>query len=174
MRRKRARKAHGFLVVTSLMLCVVLLLLGMGFMESQASRYRSVVYAGQGSQARALAWAGLEDARLKMQNDVSFPPQYTGSYDPLSGYSFATQDQSVFSYMENVTLSSNVQGSYSVVINTTYGVDPFDVYEVDSVGILGDPNQPTALYHLQGEVDMSEDPARKFCRYTHVQDFSCP
>jgi Tfp pilus assembly protein PilX len=171
MNRRHPRKTHGFLVVTSLLFCIVLLLLGMGFMESQASRYKSVVYSGQGSQARALAMAGLEDARVKIQNDATFPPQFTGSADPLNGYSFASESQLVFSYMETYTLSSNVKGSYSVVINATYSSDayPYQVYQIDSIGILGNTTEPTAVYHMQAEMDTSNG-----CRHTHVQDDSAP
>ena len=173
MRPRRRSKRHGFLVIMSLMFCIVLLLLGMGFMESQASRYKSVVYATQAAQARGMAMAGLEDARLKVQNDICFPPIFN-SASSISGYTFATADQHVFSYMETYALDNNSagNGSYSVVVNTTYGIDPYLVYEVDSLGILGDPRAPTAVYHLQAEIDMNT--TRNFCRYTHIQDDSAP
>jgi Tfp pilus assembly protein PilX len=160
----KKRRQSGFLVVTALMILIVLVLLGMGFLGSQANRYRSVISAAQAAQARQLAMAGLEDARIKMQNDLDFPPPPAGP------------DQTSFSYCENMTLGpvgQQLQGNYQVIINTAYATDPYWVFEVQSVGSLGDPLAPSAQYVLTGEIDV--DPSRvgvDYCRFTHISDDS--
>ena len=52
-----ARRA--FVLITALMVGVILLLLGMGFVSSQADRYRGSLRSAEAAQARNLAIAGL-------------------------------------------------------------------------------------------------------------------
>ena len=162
--RKRVHRREGFLVVTALMILIILVLLGMGFLGSQANRYRSVVYSAQAAQARQLAVAGLEDARLKFQNDLDFPPPPAGP------------EQTTFSFCESVTMGpagQQIQGNYQVIINTAYASDPYLVYEVQSVGSIGDPNQPLAQYVLTGEININWGSTfGDYCRYTHISDDS--
>ena len=154
---------RGFLLITALLISVVLLLLGKGFLGSQADRYRGVKRAGETTQARALAMAGLEDARLKIQNDLRFPP-------PMAA------GQSTFSYGETLQVGDPPQrldGNYAVVIETAYRNDVnFEVLLITSTGSLGDPNSPTAQYQIKAEMSMKAGPT--FCHYTHLEDQTAP
>jgi hypothetical protein len=153
------------------MVCTMLLLLGMGFMGSQSNRYRSVVQSGQSAQARQVAMAGIEDARFKLQNDASFPPPP------------AVTNQTCFTYNEQLTLAAGTPdaqpGSYQVLLETLYwsyplgptGVD-YHVYQITSIGTIGDPATPLAQYKLQAEVDM--DSSRQYCHFTHFVDEGAP
>jgi hypothetical protein len=153
-----ARRA--FVLITALMVGVILLLLGMGFVGSQADRYRGVQRSAESAQARSLAVAGLEDARLKIQNDVLFPP-------PMAA------GQTTFSYGERLDVGSPpIAGSYSVLIETAYNVDPYYVLSITSIGSLGDPNQPTAQYRITAEMDMRPGP--RYCHYHHWEDETAP
>lgn len=157
---------RGFLLITSLLFVIVLLLLGMGFLGSQADRYKAARRAAQSAQARALALAGLEDARAKLENDLNFPP-------PPSG-----PDQNEFSYSERLDFPDGTPGSYSVLINSTWQDEPYRVLVVTSTGSVGPPDIPLAQYTLRAELDLSEfvrgtsNPNPSFFRYTHIEDKS--
>ena len=174
---------RGFLVITALLIIIILMLVGMGYLGSQASRYRAALRAAESSQARQLALAGLEDARIKMELDENFPPK-------------AAVNQDLFSYSEKLTINSAppVNGTYMVVINSTYATDPAAVVYVTSVGTVGTPEAPISQYHLKAELDFRDataattyetfGPARasgpgainatRFFRYTHIQDEETP
>lgn len=153
-------KRRAFLLLTSLLLGVVLLLLGMGFISSQADRYGGVKRAAETAQARALAIAGLEDARVKIQNDIQFPP-------PMAA------GQTTFSYGEVLDLGDPpILGHYNVVIETAYNQDPTFVLLVTSTGSIGDPNAPDAQYRIRAEMDMN--PAGRYCHFSHWEDDGAP
>lgn len=159
------------LMITALMVAVVLLLIGMGLLGSQVSRYEASRQQLRSSQARQLALAGLEDARIKLELDIQFPPS------PGPG-------QHTFSYSEKLdTGSADFEASYSVVIDLTYATDTAGYIEVVSVGTVGPPIRPLAQYRLRGEIDnvTSGRPPNaysivrdRFFRYTHVQDEEMP
>ena len=159
---------RGFLLITVLLIGIVLLLLGMGFVGSQADRYRGVKHSADTAKARSLAVAGLEDARVKIQNDIRFPP-------PMA------QGQTTFSYGESLDIGAAPQpGNYAVVIETAYNVDPVPplvppiphVLVITSTGSVGDPNNPTAQYQIKAEMDMSAGP--RHCHYSHWEDQTAP
>lgn len=158
-------KRRGFLLITALLSVVVLLLLGFGLVGSQAARFRGVTRAAESAQARALALAGLEDARAKLENDVSFPPAPAGA------------GQNIFSYSERMDLPGTA-GSYTVIIDRTHEGLPFQVLHITAIGSLGRFDIPTAQHTLRAELDLSltvrgtstDNP--RFFRYTHIQDES--
>lgn len=167
-------RRRGFLLITALMLTIILLLVGMGLLGSQASRYEAARQASFSSQARQLALAGLEDARVKMELDINFPPpQGPGQF--------------LFSYSEFLDLPypTPVTGSYSVTVDSTYAQDPAAglYYTITSVGSLGPPIAPTAQYRLTAELSNNPNPipavphgiqSQRFFRYTHIQDEEVP
>jgi len=159
------RRKRGFLVITALLFGIVLLLLGMGFMGAQADRYRAVLRSAESAQARALCLAGLEDARMKLQNDIVFPP-------PMG------IGQTTYSYSEPMTVGAdNVPGAYSVVVETAYNVDPYWVVEITSIGSLGPPSTPIAQYQMKAELDMypasqPPTPSRRAGHFHHLEDES--
>lgn len=179
-RLKQLLQRRGFLLVTSLFIIIVLLLMGMGFIGSQASRYAAARRSGEAAQARQLALAGLEDARIKLEMDSQFPPQ------PAVG-------QPYFSYAESLTLSSSpaLRGAYTVLIDRSYEKDPNNVYLITSTGAVGPAEKPIAQYKLIAELDLVPEssgtharptptggvtaiPTYRTFRYTHIQDEGVP
>lgn len=166
-------KKRGILMITALMICTVLLLIGMGLLGSQSSRYEAAKQSTYISQARQLALAGLEDARLKLEMDLNFPPP-------------PGPEQDTFSYSEVLqTDPATYQGTYSVVIDTTYAndVSESNYITVTSVGTVGPPIQPIAQYRMRAEIDnlttgrpgnLQGIQENRFFRYTHIQDEEMP
>lgn len=154
---------RAFLLITALLIALVLLLIGIGFLGSQADRYRGMKRAGELTKARAMAMAGLEDARFKIQNDIQFPPPMAAGH-------------TAFSYGETLTIGDTpapIPGNYAVVIETIYLHDlNFQVLQVTSTGSVGDPNNPTAQYQIKAELDMKPGPT--FCHYSHWEDQTAP
>lgn len=174
------RSRRGILLVTALMVCIVLLLVGMGLLGSQASRYEAARQSTYISQARQLALAGLEDARVKLEMDINFPPP-------------PGPQQDLFSYSETLVTAPdpNHWGTYTVVVDMTYATDilypPPTVatghyIAVTSVGTVGPTVKPIAQYRLRAEIDnqVSGRPAvaglttDRFFRYTHIEDEEMP
>ena len=162
-------RKRGFLLITALLVCVILLLIGMGMLGSESSRYAAMRHAATSSQARQMALAGLEDARAKLELDASFPP------DPGPG-------QTTFSYSERLDLDSNTSGTYSVTIDRVQAGTPAAVLVVTSVGSIGPISKPIAQYKLRAEMDLSQSrPAagngiqsNRYFRWTHIQDEEMP
>ena len=112
---------RGFMLVTALLLCTIVLLLGMGFLGSRAGQYHSTVQAGLAARARSVARAGLEDARAKLQRDLHFPPhpsQAQTSYSYTEDfYDLSTPPQYVGTYDVQVDSSKDVPNIRVLVIN---------------------------------------------------------
>lgn len=165
-------RRRGFLLITSLMITVILLLLGMGLLGSQSSRYEASKQTAYSSQARQLAIAGLEDARVKLELDVNFPPP-------------AGPGQLKFSYSESLDLpyADPVTGTYTVTIDMTHATDAGAHIIVTSIGSVGPPTAPIGQYRLRGEIDNAPSgrppnaqsiQRNRFFRYTHIQDEEVP
>lgn len=137
------------MLIVVLLVAALVLVLGLGFLSSNSPRYNASVYARSQAQARALAEAGLEDARVKLQKDNAFPPVTHAS-------------QTRFSYREELTDSSgDVIGSYVVTLDWTYLVAPYYIVTVDSQGLVGsNPAQPLGNCVLHARFDLRPiDPA---------------
>lgn len=166
---------RGILLITALMVCLVLLLVGMGLLGSQASRYEAAKQTTYISQARQLALAGLEDARIKLEMDINFPPPQGPG-------------QELFSYSEILVDDPEKAGSYTVVVDMTYATDTNTGHyiAVTSIGTVGPPIKPIAQYRLRAEIDNlynKPTPSRppvgglntdRFFRYTHIEDEEMP
>jgi Tfp pilus assembly protein PilX len=160
-------KRSGFLLISTLLILTVLLVAGFGLLTSQEARYAAVGRSAEIAQARAMAMAGLEDCRLKIQNDASFPPEMGPG-------------QTVFSYKESMPIPTvpPTLANYQVLVDTSHAIPPYLVLVVTSIGSLGPDNRPTAQYSLKAEVDISEfirgssTPNPKYCKYTHIEDES--
>lgn len=172
------KKQRGILLITALMVCIVLLLIGMGLLGSQASRYEAAKQSTYISQARQLALAGLEDARVKLEMDLNFPPP------PGPG-------QDLFSYSETLVddPEPSKDGTYTVIVDMTYATDltnPSMVtgryISVTAIGTVGPTIKPVAQYRLRGEIDNQESgrppvsgiTTNRFFRYTHIEDEEMP
>lgn len=162
-------KKRGFLLITALLVCVILLLIGMGMLGSESSRYAAIRNSAFSSQARQLAVAGLEDARAKLEMDYAFPPE------PGPG-------QQAFSYSERLDISADLTGVYSVTIERTHAKDAAEVLLITSVGSLGPIAKPIAQYKLRAEFDLSQSrpnagngiQKNRYYRYTHIEDEEMP
>lgn len=157
--------------------------LGMGLMSSQAARCRAALRMSDAVLARQIAMAGLEDARVKMNLDIAFPPPPAGGFTSAA-YSSGTfdnvtqqQTQPIFTYSETVDIPSIPprKGIYAVTVDstnalpdfwdsdhTTYdATGPCMVIRIVSVGTIIDEAQPLqtrviSQYQLTGEVDISQ------------------
>ena len=135
-------RRRGFLLLMSLLLMAIIAVLGVGFATSRQRRYSAAARAVALAQAKALAQAGMEDARLKIERDVAFPPQ-------------VSLDQTSYSYVENVTAGTTTLGHYVVTVNTAFAVPPCYTLRVQSEGMVGDSNKPSATFTIAAEFDIS-------------------
>jgi len=150
-------RRRGFLLAVVLVLSVVLLVMGMGYLGSVSTQYASTYQSLAAAQARALCMAGLEDARIKLEKDPEFPP--TGS-----------QGQS-FSYTEEVTdLSGKLLGNYQIFIDSTYRNAPFKVLLIRCQGQCGPRTKPTAQNTIRATLQLSKANPATYFRYLRWED----
>jgi len=131
---------RAFSLPLILMLSIVLLLLGLGFLNKRVSQYRGAYQTTYSLMALQLAKAGMEEARVKLEKDRDFPPQ--------SGL-----DQKAFSYTE-VLLPD--EESYTVTLDLSLREKPFSIIRITSVGTSGPMDRPRARRVLKAELDVSE------------------
>lgn len=130
---------RAFSLPVILMLSLVFLLLGMGFLNRRASQYQGAYQTTYAITALQLARAGLEDARVKLDKCSDFPPS--------SGV-----DQKLFSYTE---VSVPDEESYTVTVDLSLRGKPFCLVRITSVGTAGEMTRPRARRTLRAEVDLS-------------------
>jgi type II secretory pathway pseudopilin PulG len=151
-------RPRGSALIAVLLLLVVLLILGMAFLTQQSLLYRASSQAQLSVAARAIAEAGLEDARGKLEKDLDFPPD-------------ADPDQKIFTYTEVLTDITDTReiGQYAVTVDFTNRTKN-GIISITSVGTLaGDTNARRILY---AELDVSDDLATNpnFFRYAQFED----
>lgn len=131
------------MLVVALLLSLLFLVLGMGFLTQRVTQYRGAFRAAEAVQALACARAGLEDVRTKLNLDYSFPPP-------------AADDQPVFTYTEVIEDlgSTTPVGSYTVSLDSSYRQSPYGLLRITVVGSAGDPQQPLARRKLYAELDV--------------------
>lgn len=139
-------RRRGFLLVLCLLTATLVLLLGLGFLNGAAPRYSAAFQTRMAAQARNLAMAGMEDARVKLQKDPLFPPP-TARDD---------RGQRLYTYAESLTdAGGNAVGSYVVTVDSSFSQPPCSVLVVKSRGLAGqNPASPAASYVLQAEFDV--------------------
>lgn len=123
--------------MVTLLLLAIMLVLGMGQLNAQAAQYRAVVESQSSAQALALAEAGLEDARVKLDRDGDFPPQ-------------GAEDQELFSYREVVLDLDDVTpvGAYLVTVDRRWRKANTELLRVTSEGLAGPVGAPVARRRL--------------------------
>lgn len=140
------------MLIISLLLLLLLMLGGMVLLGQRAAQFRGAALVPKTAQARALAQAGLEDARVKLEKDLNFPPP-------------GDQNQTIFVYNEPVRDLDNVLVGYYVVTVDSRRRTPLQppnplepsLVVVTSVGRLGpDPLQPEAACALSLEVEVDD------------------
>lgn len=154
-------RPRGFLMIVVLLLSVLLLTMGLGFLSSRVSQYRSTTHALLATRVRALARAGLEDARSKLNQDIEFPPP-------------GANQQHHFTYSEDFSdASGNFIGSYQVEVDSSYASAPFSVLLITSTGFLGRRQAPTAVHSLRATLDIDPDSSR-FYQVIRWEDLGVP
>jgi Tfp pilus assembly protein PilV len=128
-------------LIAVLLLLVILLILGLAFLTQQSLLYSATSQAQFSVAARAVAEAGLEDARGKLEKDLDFPP----AADP---------DQKIFTYSEPLTDITGTRevGQYTITIDQT-NRKKNGIIAVTSVGSLAGTS--TARRILYAELDVS-------------------
>lgn len=135
---KTLSRRRGFLLILALFIVLLITGFGLAFLNTGALNYQGAVTAQLSQQAQILAFAGLEDARLKLERDINFPPMT----DP---------EIKTFSYSELVKASdSQVIGNYDITIDLTYSGTPYQVITVSSTGRV-----PGLVNNVQGEIKRS-------------------
>ena len=147
------------LVVMALLILGVALVAGIGLMSSQVSNYRGVNAAMESAQALALAQAGLEDARLKLERDIDFPP----AGDP---------GQLLFTYSEDVVIDGERVGAYRVSIDTSIASTDYDLLRITSTGLVGSSEDPRAQRTLKLDLDRDTDRASTHFLPVKIEDMS--
>ncbi|MEW6282915.1 MAG: hypothetical protein AB1758_30160 [Candidatus Eremiobacterota bacterium] len=134
-------RRRGLILVVCLLLGIILMVMGMALMSQKALEYRGASRTAASVQALALARAGLEDARIKLDQDGEFPP--------LVG------DQKVFSYTEQVTNGALLVGSYTVTVDLHLAEPTYYIIRITSVGTSGPMTDPLARRKLYAELDVA-------------------
>ncbi|MGE0492251.1 MAG: hypothetical protein AB7S38_23770 [Vulcanimicrobiota bacterium] len=122
------------MIIGALLIGVIMLLVGLGFLASRRSQYQAARHLRESAQALTLAESGLEDARVKMLKLYDFPPWLEG--------------QTTFAYAEQLTT-----GSYQVSLERVANDNLEDgLYRVTSVGLVGPANSPSARAVVEAEM----------------------
>jgi hypothetical protein len=137
-------RRRGFALVLALLLVSLLLIFGLAFLGKRSWQYRASVNNALRTQAQALAEAGMEDVRSKLEKDYDFPP---GRNKPFSA--------AVYSYCEDLSFGASPVGSYTVTVDLGRRLGPFHVIRVASVGFAGpDRMNPQATFRIYAELDI--------------------
>ena len=129
---------RGSAIIAVLLLISVFFTIGVALLARQVLAYRGAAHARAGLQALALAEAGLEDARLKLEKDVFYPPP-------------GGPDQETFAYTEEVRYSDgSLAGTYQVTVDRTRSKAPYWLLRVRVSGVQG-----AARKTLVAEIDAS-------------------
>lgn len=136
-------RKRGFALVVSFLLLLVVFVLGLGFLGKRIALYKEALSARASSQARAAALAGMEDVRVKLEKDKSFPP--AGSYQ-----------QQLFNYSEPLlSVAGSEVGGYHVTVDKRLQQLPYGLIRVTSVGWSGPADNPAATRKIYAELDIS-------------------
>jgi hypothetical protein len=144
----RKRFQQGAILIFALLLSALLLVLGAGFIAQRSLEYGAVSEVQDRAQARQLALAGMEDARVKMEKDPFFPP--------VGGFG-----QTTFTYSEDVLDpdDGDMIGIFTVTVNVGRKEEPFRVIRIQSIGSVVEARSPDtpvrASYRIYGEVDVA-------------------
>ena len=129
---------HGVVLIAALLVGIIILLAGLGFLAKRKSQYQAAADLNQANQALSLAQAGLEDFRVKLSKTQDFPP-----WRP---------DQTVYAYSEDFA-----GGSYTIRVQRVLGLESTiprpTALLVRSEGSAGLRAQPRARRVLEAEVN---------------------
>lgn len=157
-------KRKGFILILSLFLCLLFFVVGIAYLSLKANQYRSASEAQRALQAKGLAEAGIEDLRIKLQRDSQFPP-------PIG-------DSDQYGYREQLVVGGKLRGTYSVTLDNTYALPPYQLLIATVTGEVGNTAQDSASRRsFRVEIDLApfvrSDPDTvnpRFRRFLSVQD----
>lgn len=125
-----------------MLMALLLFIVGLAFLGHKALEYRSAAQIQLAVQAKALAEAGMEDVRIKLQRDLDFPPDVA---------------ESTTGYRENLVVAGQVVGSYTITLDGTYRAAPYLIYRVTSLGEVGSTSQRSVCRRMmKAEIDVSQ------------------
>lgn len=136
----------GFTLVLTLLLSTLLLVMGLAFLGKRALEYGTVPKVQLQAVSQALAEAGMEDARVKLEKDPFFPP--------ISGYG-----QESYTYSEDLLdpEDNSYVGSYTVSLNVQRKEQPYRIWRILSIGTAGPRLSPLARYRIYAELDIANE-----------------
>ena len=112
---------RGAALISVLFSLSLLAILGAAMLQRQRLAYAEAALSRQGLQALALAEAGLEDARIKLEKDGWFPPA-------------GSPEQVRFSYSEELQWQGQTRGHYQVTIDHSRALAPCYLIRVEAWG----------------------------------------
>ena len=143
------RRSRGAVLIFALLLSSLLLILGAGFMAQRGLEYGTVSELQDRAQARELAMAGMEDARVKLEKDPFFPP--------VGGFG-----QYTFTYSEDVMDlddPTRMVELFIVAVDLSRKTEPYRLVRVQSIGQVTDRRAPDSpirsTYRIYAEVDVA-------------------
>ncbi len=136
-------RRRGSSLIVVLLVTLILFCLGVGLLSKRTLQYKGSYQSTLAVQARALARAGLEDVRTKLQHDYRFVPQ-------------SDDNAKHFQYTEEVRQvgGGNSVGFYTVDVDLSLQSPPFSVLRVTSVGTAGTMLNPSARAKMYGEIGL--------------------
>ncbi|MEW6278017.1 MAG: hypothetical protein AB1758_05295 [Candidatus Eremiobacterota bacterium] len=153
-------RSRGFLLVLALFLTLLISVMGMAFLATQPALRGGAQSGADAALARSLAWAGLEEARMKLAKDQDFPPP-------------GGEEQVRYTYFETVRDldGASVLGGYEVTVDRTWAAPPGSLMVISVVGLVGPLEDPRCRRELRAELDLSS--AREPFRWIQVEDLGC-
>lgn len=138
------RNSRGFLLISSLLVSILIFLVCGAMLHRRSRQYEAASHQVAEARALAIAEAGLEDARVKLNKDPDFPP-------------YGSEDQLVFSYVEDIfeLNSTRPVGSYEVIIDMRWRDPPVQILRITSVGTSGEMDTPLAKSQITMELDIA-------------------
>ena len=135
-------KRRAFLI-QALLLLVILLVLCLAVLGRQPYNYSSARQTLKLAQARALAQAGMEEVRVKLNKDLSW--RRLGEVGALT-------------YLEEMRdpISGERVGAYRVTVNQEWSQPDFEILRLESEGMVGELERPEARLVISSLLDLRE------------------
>lgn len=155
-------KKRGGVLIAVLLLLALLLIIGMALLGKESYHLQAAGQTAHSEAAYELAMAGLEEARVKLDKDIRFPPH-------------RDSEQPTFSYTEEVADVDGgpVVGRYEVTLDRRWEGPPYQVWRIRVVGTLGTLEDPLAQRTLTATLDVAPDrggPNPNFWNFIEVTD----
>ena len=124
-------KRRGAVLMLVLWLVACIFVVSAGFLSRTGHESDVARLVHDSTQARELAWAGLESVRVKLLNDSNFPP------------SVLKNNQDFFSYTEEVVgMDGDKIGLYQLHLDRRWVDPPYEMLRVVCIGEVGSDSNP--------------------------------